>query len=202
MMRPRLLPLLLLTALALSPGGCSWFGGGSEPPAAEAGPPAPGTEAAGATAAEQGPFAGGVLNSIAEQAPPGSATQLLARLAAEYGWEDQVAQNPQLKQAIADGDFADRVEPLLLGLYYRNGWSVLPVVGAGHEFNRDTIVRGAVGSSRLYVATRKKVRIIFLRPVQNVQIVYHQDGEEPQVFAVSDQAVVAVRQSLLKYYLR
>jgi hypothetical protein len=46
------------------------------------------------------------------------------------------------------------------------------------------------------------VRIIFLRPVQNVEIVYYQDGEEPQIFSVSDQAVVAVRQSLAKYYLR
>ncbi|HEX9843033.1 MAG TPA: hypothetical protein VGC20_09800, partial [bacterium] len=143
-----------------------------------------------------------VLNVIAQQAPPGSATQLLARLAAEFGWEAQVAQNPLLKQAVQDEQFEERVEPVLLGLYYRNGFSVLPVVGEGHQFNRDTVVKGAIGSSRLLVTTRKPVRIIFLRPVQNVEIVYYQDGEEPQIFSVSDQAVVAVRQSLAKYYLR
>ena len=57
-------------------------------------------------------------------------------------------------------------------------------------------------ATRLLVIDRAPVRIIFLEPVENVQIVYHQDGEAPHVFAIDPRAVVAVRQSLLKYYLR
>lgn len=189
-------------ALAWSLGGCGLFGGAdaTEP----TGPADAGGRTAGAPGAQapQGPFAAGVLNTVAQKAPPGSATQLLARLAAEFGWEDQVAQNPLLKEAVDAGEFAERVEPLLLGLYYKNGFSVLPVVGEGHQFNRDSVVRGAIGSSRLLVATREQVRIIFLQPVQNVQIVYWQDGIEPQVFTVDKNAVVTVRKSLLKQYLR
>lgn len=187
----------LLAALLLGPGGCGLFGGPSGDGVGEGTSP----EAAQAQQ-EQGPFAPGVLNVIAQRAPAGSSTQLLARLASEFGWEEQVAQDPLLKEAVDEEEFDERVEPQLLGLYYRNGFSVLPVVGEGHQFNRDTVVRGAIGSSRLFVVTREPVRIIFLRPVENVQIVYHQDGEEPQVFTVSEQAVVAVRQSLLKQYLR
>ena len=56
--------------------------------------------------------------------------------------------------------------------------------------------------TRVLVTERKAVRLIFLRRVDNVQIVYPQDGEQPQVFSVDAQSVVAVRQSLLKQYLR
>ena len=191
---PHALVLGLLLAL-LTMGGCSLFGGKK---------PAPAQAEPAAADAKGGPEKPppGMLDTIAQTAPPGSPTQLLARLAAEFGWEEQVAANPVLKEAVGKKEFKDRVEPFLLGLYYKNGFSVLPVVGEGHQFNRDTIVQGALGSSRLLVTTRKRVRIIFLRPVQNVEIVYHQDGEEPQVFSVSDQSVVAVRQSLTQYYLR
>jgi hypothetical protein len=198
-------PLLLATlAGALLPlGGCSLmgrlFGGSKQPEQVAAGSTAEPTPEA---KQEQGPFAGGVLNVIAQQAPPGSSTQVLARLALEFGWEEQVAQDPLLKQAVLAGKFEERVQPALLGLYYHNGFSILPMVGEGHQFNRDSIVKGAIGSSRLLVTTRNAVRIIFLQPVQNVEIVYYQDGEEPQVYSVSDQAVIAVRQSLAKYYLR
>lgn len=180
--------ILALALLALAQiGGCSTAVDSSEGPPAE----------------ENGdPFAGGVLNVIADSAPAGSASLFLARLAAGFGWEDQVAQNALLHKAVLEEQFEQRVEPFLLTLYYQNGFSVLPVVGEGHQFNRDTVVRGAVGSSRLLVTNRNPIRIIFLQPVENVQIVYHQDGEQPQVFSVDEQAVVAVRQSLLKYYLR
>lgn len=196
--------LALLLVLLLSLTGCGWFGGGSKPetptgPADAAGTPQPEGDPAQAA---QGPFAAGVLNTVAQRAPVGSATQLLARLAAEFGWEEQAGQNPLLKEAVLEEQFAERVEPILLGLYYRNGFSVLPIVGEGHQFNRDSVVRGAMGSSRLLVSTRDPVRIIFLQPVENVQIVYYQDGVQPQVFTVSDRAVVTVRQSLLKQYLR
>jgi hypothetical protein len=195
---------IAVLALALGVGGCSHAGAGTTPPEAAAGAAQAqgGPGSAGKGAAPQGPFAPGVLNVIAQRAPAGSPTQLLARLAAGFGWEQQVAHDPLLQQDVLAGQFADRVEPYLLGLYYKNGFSVLPVVGEGHEFNRDTVVQGAIGSARLLVTNRKPIRIIFLRPVQNVQIVYYQDGVEPQVFSVSDQAVVAVRQSLVKYYLR
>ena len=107
-----------------------------------------------------------------------------------------------LLAAVVDEDFAQKVEPHLLGLYYRNGFSVLPVVGEGHQFARDSLVRGAVASSRLLVTTREPIRIIFLDGADNVQIVYPQDGTEPRVFAIDENAVVAVRQSLLEQYLR
>jgi hypothetical protein len=197
--------LALVLLLAVTGGGCStikgWFGGGAAEPAQP--PPTPQAEAGQAPAqAEQGPFAAGVLNTIVQRAPAGSASQLLAQLAAGFGWEEQVASHPALQGAVLEGRFAERVEPILLGLYFRNGFSVLPVVGEGHQFNRDTVVQGALGSSRLLVSNREQIRIVFLRPVQNVEIVYYQDGIEPQVFSVSDQAVVAVRQSLSRLYLR
>jgi len=184
-----------LLVLILGVGACSWFGS----------KPAPPVDAAGQDKGqpkEEGPLAAGVLNVLAQKAPPGGSVQLLARLAEEFGWEQQVAQNPLLREKVLAGRIDQQVEPMLLGLYYKNGFTVLPVVGEGHEIARDTIVRGAVGSSRLLVTSRKTVRIIFLKPVQNVQLVYYQDGTEPQVFSVSDQAVVAVRQSLFKHYLR
>lgn len=187
--------ILALALLALAQiGGCSTAVDSTE------GPPGGETER---VAEENGdPFASGVLNVIADSAPAGSVSLFLARLAAGFGWEDQVAQNALLHKAVLEEQFEQRVEPFLLTLYYQNGFSVLPVVGEGHQFNRDTVVRGAVGSSRLLVTNRNPIRIIFLQPVENVQIVYHQDGEQPQVFSVDEQAVVAVRQSLLKYYLR
>lgn len=197
---------IALLVLMLGAGGCSLFG---SKPAAPAGAAPAGKAGQGATPPQPGqppgatgPFAGGVLNTIAQRAPAGSPTQMLAQLAAQFGWEEQVVNNPVLKQDVLDGRFADRVEPFLLGLYYKNGFSVLPVVGEGHEFNRDTVVQGAIGSARLLDTSRKAIRIIFLKPVQNVQIIYYQDGVEPKVFSVSDRSVLAVRQSLVKYYLR
>lgn len=197
--------LLLALLLALLPvGGCGFLGGlfgGGEP--TEPADQARQEEDAGKEGADpKDPFGAGVLNRIAEEAEPGSVSQFLARLAAQFGWEEQIAQNTGLRKAIEGGQFKERVEPYLLGVFFQNGFSVLPMVGEGHQFNRDTVVRGAVGATRLLVTTRDPVRIIFLSPVSNVQIVYHQDGKEPQVFSVNEQATVAVRQSLHKYYLR
>jgi hypothetical protein len=192
------LPAILL-AILLAGGGCAtlsgWFGSNGETDPAGTG------EATGAQS-EAAPPGEGMLDRIAQGAAPGSATQFLARLAAGFGWEEQVTQNTMLRKAVEQGDFEAKVEPFLLALYYRNGFSVLPRVGEGHQFDRDTVVRGAVEATRLLVIDRAPVRIIFLEPVENVQIVYHQDGEAPHVFAIDPRAVVAVRQSLLKYYLR
>ncbi len=163
---------------------------------AEAAPPAAGE------AEEAGGLPEGVLGTVALEAPGGSPAQFLARLAAEFGWEEQVAQNAPLQRAVRERRYEDKVVPFLLALYYRNGFSVLPKVGEGHQFNRDTVVRGAVASSRLLVTTREPVRIIFIEPVQNVQIVHHQDATPPRVFSISDESVVSVRESLLKWYLR
>jgi len=202
-MRPHgLLAVLLVVSLLAMP-GCGFFsglfGGDGEDAAADQ---KQGEGAQEESGDPNGPNAEGVLNRITELAEPGSVSQFLARLSAQFGWEDQVAQNPGLRKAVEEGQFEERVEPFLLGLFYKNGFSVLPMVGEGHQVNRDTVVRGAVGATRLLVTNREEVRIIFLSPVQGVQIVYHQDGKPPQVFAVNDQATVAVRQSLLKWYLR
>lgn len=212
--RPRsvLRLLLLCTALVVLFGGCSmlnWFSGDGKKAAQEAETAEQG--AAELTAEEkalqeeekaQSLIKLGILETAFQKAPPGSTSQYLARLADEFGWEEQVGQNPLLKEAIESGAFDERVEPFLLGLFYHNGFSVLSHVGESHQFARDTVVRGAVDTSRLLVTTRKPIRIIFLKPVQNVQIVYYQDGEEPQVFTLNEAAVVSVRRSLLEQYLR
>ncbi len=179
----------ILCAAALS--GCSWFG--SDTPE-EVVPPTVAEEAQTETP--------GLLRSIAELAPAGSTAQYLGQIADDLGWEVQVAQNTQLRAAVADEAFDERVEPALLSLYFRNGFSILPIVGNGHQFGRDTVVRGVIGSARLLVTTREPLRIIFLQPVQDVLVIYPIDGEQPQVFSLDSSAVINVRRSLLEHYLR
>ncbi len=178
---------LALALIATSLAGCSWFGSGK---------PALADTPEGAD-----PFADGVLRVIVAKAPPGSTSQFLAGIADQLGWESQLTQNTLLRQAILGGQFEQRVQPFLLSLFFRNGYTVLPSVGDGHEIRRDTIIRGVAGVGRLLIGTRDAVRIIFLGPVQNVQLVYPQDGKEPQVFTI-DGGVVAVRPSLSAQYLR
>lgn len=176
--------LAVLAGLLL--GSCGWFGGKAAAPDA----PAP-----------EDPFAEGMLRVIMAKAPPGSVSQALAAIAEQLGWESQLQQNTLLKQAILSGQFDQRVQPFLLSLFFRNGYSVLPTVGEGHQVNRDTIIRGVGGDNRILVSTRDPVRIIFLTPVKNVQVVYPQDGAEPQVFTM-DGGVVAVRKSYSDLFLR
>jgi hypothetical protein len=144
----------------------------------------------------------GTLKVIATVAPGNSATQLLARIADDLGWESQVAQDAPLRKAVEKGDFDRNVLPFLLALYYRNGFSVLPRVGEGHQFARDSIVRGVVGTSRLLVTTRDPLKLIFLDAVDNVQVVYPQDGQSPQIFTLNGKGVIAVRRSQLEQYLQ
>lgn len=184
--RARLAVLALTTVALLA--GCSWFGFGK-------------STAADAAAPGADPFADGVLRVIVAKAPPGSVSQYLAGIADQLGWESQLTQNTLLRQAILAGEFEQRVQPFLLSLFFRNGYSVLPSVGDGHEIRRDTIIRGVAGVGRLLIGTRESVRIIFLGPVQNVQLIYPQDGKEPQVFTI-DGGVVAARPSLSELYLR
>ncbi|MDH5753447.1 MAG: hypothetical protein OEZ59_13635 [Deltaproteobacteria bacterium] len=148
------------------------------------------------------PFAAGVLNAIAEIAPEKSPSRLLGRIAAELGWEEQVAENVRLRKAVEDEKFEENVQSYLLGLYYNNGFTVLPVVGEGHQFARNSIVRGAVANTRLLVTNREKLYLLFLGKVENIQIVYHKDGVQPQVFTLDPNAVIALRQSHLEHYLR
>jgi hypothetical protein len=176
--------LALLAGLVL--GSCGWFGGKAAAP--DAPPP-------------EDPFAQGMLRVILAKAPPGSVSQALAGIAEQLGWESQLQQNTLLKQAILSGQFDQRVQPFLLSLFFRNGYSVLPTVGEGHQVNRDTIIRGVGGDNRILVSTRDPVRIIFLTPVKNVQVIYPQDGTEPQVFTI-DGGVVAVRKSYSDLFLR
>ena len=144
----------------------------------------------------------GQLVTIGLTAPGGSAVQFLGNLADSFGWEGQVAQNSLLRQAVEEGAFEDKVEPFLLSLFFKNGFSVLPLVGDGHQFTRDTVVQGLVQGGRFLVPTRNSIKIIFLQPVINAQIVYPQDGEQPQIFTLDKTGVVAVRRSQLEQYLR
>lgn len=147
-------------------------------------------------------FSDGMLKAIASLAPGNSPSQLLARIADDLGWESQVAQDAPLRKAVEKGDFERGVLPFLLALYYRNGFSVLPRVGEGHQFGRDSIVRGVVGTSRLLVTSRDPLKLIFLDAVDNVQVVYPQDGQSPQIFTLSGKGVIAVRRSQLEQYLQ
>jgi hypothetical protein len=147
-------------------------------------------------------FADGMLKAIGSLAPGNSPTQLLARIANDLGWESQVTQDAQLRKAVERGNFEQDVLPFLLSLYYRNGFSVLPRVGEGHQFARDSIVRGVVGTTRLLVTSRDPLKLIFLEKVDNVQVIYPQDGQSPQIFTVIGTGVIAVRRSALEQYLQ
>jgi len=191
--RPRRRWLVLALAAGLLLGGCSWFGGDEE--------------AASEKTGEEGPkeerlVGEGMLDTIFAKAPPGSTTKFLAQVAAQLGWEEQVAQHTLFKKAVDSEDWEEQVEPFLLGLFFQNGFSVLPTVGENHQFARDSVVRGAVQASRLLVTNRESVRIIFLKPVQNLELVYYQDGQQPQIFTVDENAVISVRRSMLQQYLR
>lgn len=186
---------VLLLVVALPTGiltGCGWISGlfGKPPTQAVADAPPP-----------EDPFADGVLRVIVSKAPPGSPSQSLAAVADQLGWESQLQQNGLLRQAILSGQFDQRVQPFLLSLFFRNGYSVLPTVGDGHQVNRDSIIQGVAGDNRILVSTRDAVRIIFLSAVKNVQVIYPQDGHEPQVFSIGS-GVVAVRKSFSDQFLR
>ena len=75
-------------------------------------------------------------------------------------------------------------------------------MGEGHQFARDTLVRGNVGAAKFLVTTREKIRLIFVKPVANLQIVYPKDGIQPQIFALDDKGIISARGSLLNEYLR
>lgn len=154
------------------------------------------------TEIEKDPFKAGTLKALGHLAPKGSSVQFLALVAEQLGWEDEVSKNPLIKIAAEEKDFEQKIEPFLLSLFFKHGFSVLPMVGEGHQFSRDTVVRGAVKSSRFLVPTREKVRLIFLTEVENIQIIYPQDGVQPQVFTVNPDAVMTLRRSLIEQYLR
>jgi len=173
----------LFFVILLLAGGCSWF---ARTPRESA----------------RDPFADGTLKAIGAMAPANSPAQFLARIADGFGWESQVGRNDLLRRAIQARQFDDVAMPFLLGLFYRNGFSVLPRVGEGNQFARDTIVRGVSGTSRLLVTSREPLKLIFLGEVDNIQIVYPQDGQPPQIFTVSGTGIVAVRRSELEQYLQ
>ncbi len=147
------------------------------------------------------PFEEGLLSAAAFAAPPGSTSQYLAQLAKELEWEEDVTHDLLLREAVIEEKFSERVEPRLLGLFFRKGFSVLPILGEGHEFNRDTLVRGDLVNSRYLVRTKIPIRIIFLGLAENIVIIYPIDGVQPQVFNRTPASTVAVRESRLERYL-
>lgn len=211
---PALLLLLLLTAGCLLLGsGTSWAQEGDEAGGSgekvsvlgeelEVEVEAPEEPDSPGVLTVKDPKSPGVLNNIAHVAPPGTATQSLANIAQHFGWEEDVARNTLLLLAVEEEQFDTRVEPFLISLFFKKGFSILPSVGEGHQFSRDSIVRGKVANAKLFVTTRELVRIIFLSPMRNIQIIYPQDGTQPQIFAPDPAGQIAVRQSLLKQYLR
>jgi len=176
--------LLGVSLLSLLLSGCSWFSSAEEPEVVK------------------DPFAEGILKAIGHLAPPESTTQFLANIADTLGWENEVSKRSLLKIAVTEEEFSEKVEPFLLSLFYAKGFSVLPQIGEGHQFSRDTVVRGGLQDSKFLVTTREKVRIVFLTPVQNVQIIYPKDGTQPQVFAPNPKAVLTIRRSMLDQYIR
>ena len=52
------------------------------------------------------------------------------------------------------------------------------------------------------MTSREPLKLIFLGEVDNIQIVYPQDGQPPQIFTVSGTGIVAVRRSELEQYLQ
>ena len=178
-------------AVLVTFGGCS-LGGKSATP----------TPSGTAAEPPKDDFSDGMLKAIGAQAPAGSATQFLARIADDFGWESQISQNAPLRKAVEKREFEQVVLPFLLSLYYKHGYSILPRVGEGHQFGRDSIVRGVAGTSRLLVTSKEPLKLIFLGAVENVQIIYPQDGQPPQIFAVVGTGTIAVRKSQLEQYLQ
>lgn len=197
--RPGAFAPLLAAALLLLLAGCGWFSSGpDEPQSGQAAKP----EGAGEVKEAADPFGEGMLKAVRFFAPANSPSQFLASLAEQFGWEGELKQNTLLRNAVVQGQFAEKVEPYLISVFFKNGFSVLPLVGDGHEFSRDSIVRGGVADSTLKVINRQPVRIIFLTAVRNIQIIYRQDGTEPQVFSPKDGGTITVRKSLVSQYLR
>jgi hypothetical protein len=189
----------LMAGLALwVAAGCGLFGEAQAPPAT---PGAAQADAPGEAEAPAAPFDQGVLKEAANRAPAGSVAQYLATLADELGWEAEVNQDLLLRQSIEAGDFEQRVEPRLLGLFFKMGFSILPSVGEGHEFTRDSVVRGNAANSRFFVRARQPVRIIFLDQVDNIVIIYPKNGQQPQLFNRIGRSTVALRESRLEQYL-
>ena len=189
----------LLLAMALA--GCGFFGSKQAPaaPSTPAGAEPGGTEPSPDAPAD--PFGQGVLKTVVNEAPPGSAAQYLAVLADDFGWEAEVNQDILLRRAVAAQSFLERVEPRLLGLFFKQGFSVLPSVGEGHEFSRDSVVRGAVANRQFLVRAKGPVRIIFLEPADNIVIVYAKNAEQPQIFSRVQTSTVAVRESRSELHL-
>lgn len=193
----RLLPIIVLAVMLA--GGCSLlniFGDDEEEEEAEQ------TELREDPEKPESILEGGVLANINGQAPPNSAAHFLATLAEQFGWEADVTQNTMLAEAIIAQAWVERVEPFMLGLFFRKGFSVLPTVGDGHEFSRDSIVKGPLSQTRYFVTTRAPIRIILLRPANSIVIIYPQDGEQPQLFVMDANSNITVRQSRLAQYLR
>jgi hypothetical protein len=192
--------LCVLAATGVLAAGCGVFGGGDTPTPSET------TAGEAATApsnpdAPKDPYPDGVLKSAVNLAPPGSAAQFLALLADDFGWEEEINQDQMLRQAIAANAFQERVEPRLLGLFFKRGFSVLPSAGEGHEFSRDSVVRGPVAHRTFLVRAKGPVRIIFLDQADNVVLIYPKSGEPPQVFSRIQTSTVAVRESRSEQYL-
>jgi len=189
--------VLLVLSLAA---GCSLFGSNTSPALGPDGEVLePGTEPVAGAAPD--PFEPGVLKTVVSAAPAGSNSQYLAVLADEFGWEAEVNQDLILRRAVAAGAFPDRVEPRLLGLFFRQGFSVLPSVGEGHEFSRDTVVRGHVANRHFLVRAKRPVRIVFLEQADNIVIIYPKDSEQPLVFNRVESSSIAVRESRSNLYL-
>jgi len=181
---------VFLLAIALA--GCGFFGS-NRAPAAPSGAGPGGTEPS--PDAPVDPFGQGVLKTVVNEAPPGSPAQYLALLADDFGWEAEVHQDFLLRKAVTGKEYPERVEPRLLGLFFKQGFSVLPSVGEGHEFSRDTVVRGAVANRQFLVRAKGPVRIIFLEPADNIVIIYAKNAEQPRIFSRVQTSTVAVRES-------
>jgi len=118
--------MVLVFFLFIGIQGCSLFSGGGTTSS---------TEGDG-QGEPQGPFSKGILQGVAHIAPVNTKAAVLAGIASQLGWENDVTQNTLLRDAAENGDFEEKVEPYLLTLFYKKGFSVLPSVGEGHEFSR------------------------------------------------------------------
>ena len=159
-------------------------------------------EAENSTDVNKNPFAEGVLKGVAHLAPKDSVSVFLANVADQLGWESDVAKNGLIKKAANDGDFDEKVEPYLLALFFSRGFSVLPNIGEGHELSGDSLIRGKVLDVKFNITTRQPVRLIFLQPMERIQIIYPMDGVQPIIFAQNPEGVMIVRRSHLEQYLR
>lgn len=126
-------------------------------------------------------IADGHLEAHGPRPPANGPTPFVARMADDPGRESRIVEHVPVRQAVESREFDQVVQPLPQACCDRNSFSVLPHVGAGHAFGRDSIVRGMIGIRHPPATSHEQVMPSFLGPIEVVQIITRHDGSRSRV---------------------